>query len=73
MPIGISIIITILVILLIFYFIAKLSPEALGSIEMILIIGLVVVIGGVLLYITVLSFFDNAAATKLLKSFLECF
>jgi uncharacterized membrane protein len=73
MPIGVWIILAILVIVALLFFVTKLNLDFLCKVEAIVTISIILVVGGALIYIVLLSFFDNEAAfMKLLKNAKEC-
>jgi hypothetical protein len=71
MPIGILIIFLIIALIFVMALLLKLDPDVMNKIEVILIISVVVFSCGTLIYIVILSFFDNAAAIKLFKELIQ--
>jgi hypothetical protein len=71
MPIGIFILGVIVLVVLLFVLVSKLDFSQLGTLEFILYGGFLLVVSGVIIYIIILSFFDNAAAIELLKGLIE--
>lgn len=71
MPIGVWILIALVVIVLLFVIFSRIDMEVFGKIEFFVFGFFVVVVGGILIYITILSFSDNKAAVKLLMELLQ--